>query len=164
MLKYAGILSAVMLLTACQGNDPQPMESTALHEHSAAPVSTQDVRKTDAVKLKPADVNVEKTTTMIADLSSAMKADPKHGKKLVGKRCSMCHYLDQAKRKVGPGLQGVYGRAPSIDGIPFAVWDEAALNQWLTNPKAVKPNTRMGFPGFKKEQDRLDAIAYLKTL
>jgi len=58
----------------------------------------------------------------------------------------------------------VYGRAPSIDGIPFAVWDEAALDHWLENPKAVKSNTRMGFPGFKKEQDRLDVIAYLKTL
>jgi len=163
MLKYASVLSVVMLLAACQGNEPQKTATTALSVARPAPVSTQDVRKNDGGKLKPADMNVEKTTAMMGDLASPMQADVKHGKKLVRQRCSMCHYLDKAQRKVGPSLQGVYGRAPSIDGIPFATWDDAALNQWLTNPKAVKPKTRMGFPGFKKEQDRLDVIAYLKT-
>jgi cytochrome c len=44
------------------------------------------------------------------------------------------------------------------------VWDEATLNVYLTKPQAMVPGTKMTFAGLSKEQDRLDVIAYLKTL
>lgn len=90
--------------------------------------------------------------------------DATRGAALAKKRCSMCHNFDSTKRKVGPGLKGVYGRAPSIQGVPFSKWDAASLDKWLTNPKAVKKSTPMAFPGFKNKQDRDDVIAFLKTL
>ena len=43
-------------------------------------------------------------------------------------------------------------------------WDEATLNTYLTKPQAMVPGTKMTFFGLPKEQDRLDVIAYLKTL
>jgi cytochrome c len=42
------------------------------------------------------------------------------------------------------------------------VWDEATLDQYLTDPKAYMPGNKMAFPGLKKPEERADVIAYLK--
>lgn len=63
---------------------------------------------------------------------------------------------------IGPGLFGVYGRQPTISGVPFEVWDRDALEAWLSNPRAIKPNTRMNIPPLKP-RDRADIIAYLES-
>jgi cytochrome c len=44
-------------------------------------------------------------------------------------------------------------------GVPFEVWNEAALQLWLVNPRAVKANTRMRIPTLS-ERDRNDIIAW----
>jgi cytochrome c len=108
----------------------------------------------------------ETATTATKPVEAAMSGggDAAKGAVLAKKRCSMCHNFDSTKRKVGPGLKGVYGRAPSITDVPFAKWDAAALDKWLTKPKAVKKNTKMAFPGFPNKADRDDVIAFLKTL
>ena len=36
--------------------------------------------------------------------------------------------------------------------------------KWLENPKEMVKGTSMAFPGFKKETDRADVVAYLKSL
>ena len=36
------------------------------------------------------------------------------------------------------------------------------IDAYLTKPKDLVPKTKMAFPGLKKEQDRIDIIAYLK--
>jgi len=76
-------------------------------------------------------------------------------------RCMPCHFLDRAERKLGPGLLGVYGRAPTITGVPFSHWDAHALNSWLSGPRRVKINTTMVLPPLKK-RDRADVIAWLR--
>jgi len=86
------------------------------------------------------------------------------GAKLTKGKCGACHYFDKDRKKVGPTLMGIYGRAPVIDGVPYATWDSAALDAWLSNPKAVKPKTKMGFKGISDKTKRDDIIAYLKTL
>lgn len=79
--------------------------------------------------------------------------------------CMRCHNTDATmKKKVGPPLFGVFGRAPSIEGVPFKLWDEAALNSWISDPAKVKPQTKMKFPGFDNPTDRKVVIDYLKTL
>ncbi len=76
-------------------------------------------------------------------------------------RCQACHFLTRGQRRIGPGLLGVYGRAPSIRGVPFKVWDAAALDRWLTNPRAVKVNTPMYLAPLAA-RDRAAVIAWLK--
>jgi cytochrome c2 len=78
--------------------------------------------------------------------------------------CTVCHDVSAAKKKmVGPPLAGVFNRKPSIAGVPFAKWDAASLDKWLTNPQAVKASSSMTFkvadPGARKA-----AIAALQTL
>ena len=67
-------------------------------------------------------------------------------------------------RRVGPTLMGIVGRKPSIEGVPFAVWDELALDTWLSGPLDVKPGTKMALPGIESAEERAGIIAYLKTL
>lgn len=44
-----------------------------------------------------------------------------------------------------------------------ALWDEAALQVFFENPKAVVVKTKMAFPGITKEDERNDLIAFLET-
>jgi|GEM_PF-1667272 len=81
------------------------------------------------------------------------------------RRCITCHDFSPQKRAgTGPALFGIYGRAPTIAGVPFKVWDDAALDKWLTSPKAVKPNTKMIFSGIEQFPVRKEMIDYLKSL
>lgn len=115
------------------------------------------------------------TMALLIGMSGAAMAagDADKGKKLF-KRCKACHTLDEGgKNKVGPNLFGIFGRqAGSLDGYKFSkafrsldfVWDEGALDEFLTKPKKFIPKTKMGFPGLKKEEQRADIIAYLMSV
>lgn len=86
------------------------------------------------------------------------------GALLTRKKCGSCHSLDSNSRKVGPPLQGIFGRAPKISGMPYAVWDEKALDEWIENPTKVKPRTTMAIPGNKSAEERAVIIEYLKHI
>ena len=43
-------------------------------------------------------------------------------------------------------------------------WDEATLDAYLTDPKAMAPGAKMAFVGLPKPEDRANVIAYLATL
>ena len=93
----------------------------------------------------------------------------------VSKMCMACHSFTDKTNKVGPYLFGVVGRpVASAEGYAYsdamkacaatgAKWDEATLFKYLENPKALVPGTKMGFAGVKKEDDRNNLIAFLKT-
>ncbi|NKB52445.1 MAG: c-type cytochrome [Rhizobiaceae bacterium] len=121
------------------------------------------------------------TTTAHADSHAA--GDAVKGKK-VFKKCAACHNIGEgAKIKVGPPLTDVVGRkAASFDGFKYGksiaaageaglVWSEEELFDYLVNPKNFlraklenkKAKSKMAFR-LKKEQDRADVIAYLKSL
>ncbi len=97
------------------------------------------------------------------DISTAdLKALP--GAQLTRKKCGSCHNLEGNFRKIGPPLQGVFGRAPKISGVPYAVWDEKSLNEWIENPTRIKARTTMAIPGNKSDEERALIIEYLKRI
>ena len=57
----------------------------------------------------------------------------------------------------------VLQNATTPDGEKI-VWDKETMFEWLANPKAFLKGTSMAFPGFKKEKDRADVVAYLGSL
>lgn len=101
--------------------------------------------------------------------------DPANGQKLF-KKCVTCHSLEEGKKKIGPSLYKIFGATPGqvakfryskgmvAYGASGVVWNEETLDVWLKKPKDLVKKTKMAFPGFKKEQDRADVIAYLKSL
>jgi cytochrome c len=43
-------------------------------------------------------------------------------------------------------------------------WDYLTLNTFLTSPSTAVPGTRMAFAGIHSENDRVAAIAYLRSI
>jgi len=148
-------------------------ETTAANEmqqsapQEAAPVAAVKETASEAASEPAAEsVATNDTATAPAEAAQPMAAagDAAKGAKIAKGKCSACHYFDKDQKKVGPSLMGIYNRAPSIEGVPFAAWDDAALDRWLTSPKAVKAKTKMAFKGIDDKGKRDDVIAYLKTL
>jgi cytochrome c len=87
--------------------------------------------------------------------------------------CKACHQVgDNAKNAVGPVLNGLFGRkAGSVEGYNYSEpnkksgisWDEATFTEYIKDPKAKIPGTKMVFAGIKDEKKIKDLIAYLHT-
>ena len=110
---------------------------------------------------------------LVALASSAALADgdPEQGAKVFNK-CKACHVANEEKNRVGPHLVGIVGRpAASVQDYKYSaamaesgiVWDEEILDQYLASPKDVVPGGKMAFAGLRKEEERADVIAYLKS-
>jgi cytochrome c len=109
-----------------------------------------------------------------ANFATAANAagDADAGKKVFSK-CAVCHTAVAGKNGLGPSLFGVVGRpSASVAGYNYSdamkaankTWDEAALNAYLTDPKAAIPGNKMAFAGIPSADDRANVIAYLATL
>ena len=87
-------------------------------------------------------------------------------------KCKACHQIgDGAKNMVGPVLNGVVGRHAGVypdysysdaNKNSGFTWDEATLKEYLKNPRAKVPGTKMAFAGLSSEADIDNVIAYLK--
>jgi len=87
-------------------------------------------------------------------------------------QCRACHQIGPtAKNAVGPVLNGVIGRkAGTVEGYNYSpanknsgiTWDEATFSEYIKDPKAKVPGTKMIYAGLKDEQKIKDLIAYLK--
>ena len=108
----------------------------------------------------------------LSTTSAFASGDVTAGQK-VFKKCKACHVVDAEKHKTGPHLVNIMGRAAgSADGYKKysnamkssgIVWNEETLNGYLEKPKAYVKGTRMIFAGLRKEEDRTNVIAYLKS-
>ena len=86
-------------------------------------------------------------------------------------KCLACHAVgENAKNKVGPELNGLNGRkSGSVAGYSYSdanknsglTWDEATFKDYIKDPKAKIPGTKMAFAGIKKESEVNDLWAYL---
>lgn len=106
-------------------------------------------------------------------LALLASADIAKGEKL-SKACAACHSFDKGgANKVGPNLWNVVG-APkaSKDGFAYSSaltahggdWSYDELNEFLYKPKKFISGTKMNYIGLKKESQRADIVAWLRTL
>ena len=88
------------------------------------------------------------------------------------KKCAPCHDVGPtAKNKVGPVLNGLDGRkSGSVAGYSYSdankgsgiTWNDASFLEYIKDPKAKIPNTKMTFAGIKNEDEVKNLWAYLK--
>lgn len=99
--------------------------------------------------------------------------DPARGEALF-RPCVACHMIGEgAVNRIGPHLNGLVGRPiGTVEGYDYsdalleagvegAVWSETVLDRFLENPRGYLPGTSMVFRGVRRDDDRVDLVAYL---
>lgn len=98
-----------------------------------------------------------------------------HGER-VAAACKSCHDFAPGStdsKKSGPLLAGVLGRtAGTYPGFTYSEpmkafgqsWSYDQLNSFLQSPKKLVAGTAMSFAGLPKAEDRIAAIAYLRSI
>ncbi len=108
--------------------------------------------------------------TIAASGALAQDVDLAAGKASFNK-CLACHAIGEgAKNKVGPELNGLNGRkSGTAEGYSYTdanknsgiTWNEAQFKDYIKDPKAKIPNTKMVFAGIKNEKEAGDLWAFL---
>jgi cytochrome c len=88
--------------------------------------------------------------------------------------CLACHSFEAGGANgTGPALYEVVNRdVGSVGGFTYSAalsemegnWDFASLDGFLKNPKKYAKGTNMNYAGLSKEADRMNMIAYLRSL
>lgn len=105
-------------------------------------------------------------------LAAGAAGDPVKGKTVFA-RCMACHKIDASNTSgLGPNLNRLAGRrAGTLPGFRYSpamassgrVWNDAALDAYLTAPARSMPGNRMVFAGLANPADRQNVIAYIKS-
>jgi cytochrome c len=108
---------------------------------------------------------------VVASVSGALAQDLAAGEQSF-KKCMACHRVGEgAKNLVGPELNGLDGRkAGSVEGYSYSdanknsglTWDEKTFIEYINDPRAKIPGTKMVFAGIKSENEKAALWAYLK--
>jgi cytochrome c len=135
---------------------------------AAAPLPLPETHQEHIMKTRTLSLLVVIASSATA--TAALAQDVAAGKTSFNK-CMACHAIGEgAKNKVGPELNGLNGRksgsAPDYSysdanknsGI---TWSEAEFKDYIKDPKAKIPGTKMIFPGIKNEKEASDLWAFL---
>lgn len=88
------------------------------------------------------------------------------------KKCMSCHTINAGGAAgLGPNLHGILGKG--VAGGSFAYsdalkgkggnWDFATMSEWLKNPAAFAPGTKMTFAGISGGEERANLMAYMNA-
>ena len=88
------------------------------------------------------------------------------------RKCQACHSIGEgATNKIGPQLNGLEGRKTgTVEGYDYSeanknagiVWNDNTFKDYIQNPTAKIPGTKMIFAGITNDKEITDLWAYLK--
>lgn len=88
------------------------------------------------------------------------------------RKCAPCHSVgEDATNKVGPVLNGLDGRkAGGVEGYGYSdanknsgiTWEEATFKEYIRDPRAKVPGTKMIFAGIKSDKELTDLWSHVK--
>ncbi|HEY8604920.1 c-type cytochrome [Tsuneonella suprasediminis] len=164
-MKHTFSIACALTLSLALAACGQPADDS-----DTAPAETAAPEATPAETAAPA---TDAAADAAQDTAAAVDAAAAGKEPVAFIQCKACHSTKPGEMKIGPSLAGVYGtKAGEIPGYQFSTamkesgltWDDATLDKYLTDPKAVVPGTKMTFFGLKDEAKRKEVIAYLKSL
>ena len=179
--KAAAIVAALEKASADKENSAgqKPAERGSFFGGSKPADITKKAEAPAAAKTEPAAPSAaaapaEQPAAAAPAAGSMPDGNVKQGAALFKAKCATCHTCNEGgPNKQGPNLFGILGKtAGTIAGFGYTAatknagheWNDQTMFDFLTNPKKFIKGTSMAFPGFKKEQDRADVVAYLNTL
>ena len=132
---------------------------------------TNHMGRNEELDMKILTLSALVAVTSLATASSALAQDADAGKTSFNK-CLACHAVGEgAKNKVGPVLNGLEGRhSGSIEGYSYTdanknsgiVWSHETFKEYIKDPRARIPGTKMVFAGIKNDTEIESLWAYLK--
>ena len=107
---------------------------------------------------------------IVITTGAALAQDAAEGEKSF-RKCAPCHSVGaDATNKVGPLLNGLDGRpAGTVAGFNYSdankgsgiTWGEAVFKEYIKDPRAKVPGTKMVFPGIKSQTELDNLWAYV---
>ena len=114
-------------------------------------------------------------TTPALGFAQDVEGDAEAGEK-VFRKCMACHAVGEgAENKVGPVLTGIVGAPVAANedfdysdvlaemGAEGKEWTPEELAAFLEKPRDYAKGTKMAFAGLRKEEERMNVIAYLAS-
>lgn len=112
---------------------------------------------------------------LLFGLAAPTAAADLNGEKLFKRKCGACHFVT-AKKKLGPGFAGVFGRtAGTAEGFKYStgmknaglgdpplVWSAETIDAYIANPKQYVPKNKMSLRPIKKAGERAAIVKYLE--
>lgn len=108
---------------------------------------------------------------LAASMGMAKAQDLAAGEQSFRSKCLPCHSVgEDARHKIGPVLNSLDGRkSGTTKGYSYSeanknaaiTWSEATFKDYIQDPMAKVPGTRMSFAGIKNEKEIADLWAYL---
>jgi cytochrome c len=112
------------------------------------------------------------TAVVLAAMAQAAQAQDVAAGEQSFRKCFPCHSIGEgAKNKVGPELNGLDGRhSGTAPGYNYSdankksgiVWNETTFKEYIKDPRAKIPGTKMFFLGIKNEKEIGNLWSYLK--
>ena len=123
--------------------------------------------------MKTSTLSALVVVTSLTAASGALAQDAAAGKTSFNK-CLACHAIGEgAKNKVGPVLNGLDGRkSGTVEGYSYSdanknsgiTWSKDVFLEYIKEPKAKIPGTKMVFAGIKNEKEANDLWAYVSLV
>jgi cytochrome c len=115
-------------------------------------------------------VLVAAAAVLVMSIGTALAQDIEAGERSF-RKCLPCHDVGpEARNKIGPKLNGLEGRkSGALEGYDYTdanknagiAWSDATFKDYIRDPRAKIPETKMLFPGIKDEKEAGDLWAYL---
>ncbi|AXI54426.1 MFS transporter [Sulfitobacter sp. JL08] len=163
-------------MTDCKDSVEITMRAAVLDvtpEEETPDAAVEEVATEEEAVLEPA---AEETAAEAVVETVALDPEMVEAGEKVFKKCKVCHQVgEDATNRTGPVLNGIVGApAGAVEDFKYSkalmeaaenglVWDEAAMSEFLTKPKAFMKGTKMSFAGLRKEEDVQAILAYLRS-
>jgi cytochrome c2 len=156
-------------------DDPEPLPQPAVEEEAAVeePAEEETAAEAEAAEEPVGEEAVaEAEAEGIAELVAGM--DPADGQ-AAARACQACHTFDEGgAHRVGPNLWDIVGQpiahhedynySDVLEGMSDQTWTLEALDEFLLNPRGFAPGTKMAYGGMRRDEQRHQLLAYLRSL